>query len=158
MASIYLETYINAPLERVFDLSRSIDLHKLSTKKTNEEAIAGRTAGLIELYETVTWRAKHLGIYQKLTVQIIEYCRPEFFTDVMLKGAFASMKHKHQFKDVDGQTLMIDYFDFTLPLGVLGQFAEFLFLKKYMTDFLVIRNNEIKEVAESERWKELLSI
>lgn len=33
MPKIYLETIVNAPIERVFDLARSIDLHKISTKE-----------------------------------------------------------------------------------------------------------------------------
>ena len=48
---IELLTEINAPIEKCFDLSRSIDLHLESTKQTGEEAIAGRTSGLIELGE-----------------------------------------------------------------------------------------------------------
>jgi hypothetical protein len=94
MAIIKTETVINASIELVFDLSRSIDLHKLSTKGTNEEAIAGVTTGLIGLDEIVTWRAKHLGISQKLTVQIVQYDRPHSFSDKMLKGVFASMHHE----------------------------------------------------------------
>src|SRR5690606_24024605 len=84
MERIYLETIINAPIERVFDLARSIDLHKLSALNTNEKAIAGKTSGLINEGETVTWRAKHLGIYQILTVQITKLERPYFFEDKMV--------------------------------------------------------------------------
>ncbi len=66
MTRIELSTHINAPIERCFDLARSIDLHMESTKQTGEQAIAGRTSGLIGLGETVTWRAKHLGVWQTL--------------------------------------------------------------------------------------------
>ena len=37
MARIFLETFIKAPREQVFDLARNIDLHKLSTADTKEE-------------------------------------------------------------------------------------------------------------------------
>jgi hypothetical protein len=47
MATIILDTIINAPIEKVFDLSRNIDLHIESTKQTGERAIAGRTSGLL---------------------------------------------------------------------------------------------------------------
>ena len=67
MPTIHLQTQINAPRQVVFDLSRSIDVHKLSTAHTNETAVIGLTSGLIKLNETVTWRAKHFGMYQKLT-------------------------------------------------------------------------------------------
>lgn len=64
MPRIVLKTIIRAPIDRCFDLSRSIDLHKVSTEQTNEEAIDGVTSGLISLDESVTWRAKHFGIDQ----------------------------------------------------------------------------------------------
>lgn len=157
MVRIQLHTKINAPVERVFDLSRSIDLHKLSTKGTNEEAIAGRTEGLIELGETVTWRAKHLGVYQKLTVKIIGFKKPLMFEDKMLKGAFKSMRHVHEFEEKDNETIMKDDFVFESPLGFLGKIAEALFLKSYMTRFLKNRNKELKMIAEGNDWKTLLN-
>jgi hypothetical protein len=46
MPTIIIETIIKTDKQIVFDLSRSIDLHKISTKETNEEAIAGVTSGL----------------------------------------------------------------------------------------------------------------
>jgi len=46
---IILLTSIKAPIQIVFDCARSIDIHQLSTAKTNEKAIFGRTSGLCEL-------------------------------------------------------------------------------------------------------------
>ncbi|NQX80887.1 MAG: SRPBCC family protein [Flavobacteriaceae bacterium] len=156
MSEIHLETIISAPLERVFDLSRSIDLHKLSAAHTNEEAIAGRTTGLIELGENVTWRAKHLGVYQNLTVEIVKMDKPTMFEDIMIKGTFKSMRHIHRFIKDGSNTKMIDEFEFESPLGILGKIANSIFLKRYMTKFLIVRNNEIKRIAEGEEWKQLL--
>lgn len=156
MPKIHLQTFIKAKKELVFDLSRSIDLHLLSTKKTNEKAIAGKTSGLMELNDTVTWRAKNLGIYQNLTSKITEFEKPNYFVDEMVKGAFKSFKHRHYFEDLNNGTLMIDIFEYRSPLGFLGKLANKLFLKKHMTSFLIERNNVIKESAESEKWKEIL--
>ena len=156
MPKINLTTTIEAPIERVFDLARSIDLHKLSTKKTNEEAVGGKTSGLIKLGETVTWRAKHFNVYQKLTVEITEYDRPNMFRDVMLKGAFKSMKHLHKFEKEGNNTKMIDVFEFESPFGIIGRLANLLFLKNYMTNFLIERNKELKTYAESEEWRKII--
>ena len=57
MPTIKLETIIKSTIETCFDLSRSIDLHRISTANTNEKAIDGITKGLINLNEFVTWRA-----------------------------------------------------------------------------------------------------
>lgn len=97
MPTIALQTVIAAPPERCFDLARSIDFHVVTAGTTQERAIAGRTTGLIELGERVTWSAKHLGIRQTLTVEITLFDQPLHFQDVMLSGAFAVMRHDHYF-------------------------------------------------------------
>lgn len=156
MPRIELETKINAEQRIVFDLSRSIDLHKISTKHTNETAIAGKTTGLIGLNEWVTWRAKHLGVTQKLTSTITEFKHPNYFADEMLKGAFKSFKHEHYFEQSSKGTLMIDIFTYTSPFGLIGRLADKLFLKNYMKNLLSERNRIVKEFAETDKWKEIL--
>lgn len=157
MVEILLETCIHAPPERVFDLARSIDLHSRSLDWTDEVPVAGRMSGLIGLGETVTWRARHLGVRQHLTSRISAYDRPRYFQDVMVKGAFAWMEHDHWFNPTpDGGTVLRDEFRFAAPLGVLGRIVDALVLRRYMTRFLERRNAVIKRVAESEEWREFL--
>jgi len=151
--TIELSTHINATIERCFDLARSIDLHIISTKQTGEQAIAGRTTGLIELGETVTWRAKHLGVWQTLTSKITEFDYPNSFTDEMVKGAFKSFRHEHLFFAINGQTVMKDIFIFETPYGWLGRLVNYLFLGAYMERLLVKRNQVIKEAAETADFK-----
>ena len=43
---------------------------------------------------------------------------------------------------------MIDVFDYTAPLGLLGRLADALFLRRYMTRLLISRNAYLKQVAE----------
>lgn len=148
---IELATHINAPVERCFDLARSIDLHMESTKQTGEKAIAGRTSGLIELGETVTWRAKHLGVWQTLTSKVTELEYPNYFTDEMVEGAFKSIRHQHLFYAINDQTVMKDIFVFESTYGMLGELANFLFLGWYMENLLKKRNRVIKKAGESDR-------
>lgn len=149
MPTIELITIINAPIEKCFDLARSIDLHMESTRQTGEQAIAGKTSGLIELGETVTWRAKHFGIWQKLTSKITEFDQPNFFADEMVKGAFKNFRHEHYFLSRHEETLMKDIFIFESPGGILGRLFNWLVLKKYMNRLLVKRNKVIKSAAEN---------
>jgi ligand-binding SRPBCC domain-containing protein len=148
MPTIHLSTYIKAPVERCFLFSLSVDLHKLSTQKTNEEAIAGVTKGLMKLGDVVTWRAKHFGIYQNLTSKITAYEAPRYFVSEMQKGAFKKLYHQHLFEEAEGGTVMKDVFEFEAPLGILGSLFATLVLKRYMRGFLEERNRTIKEVAE----------
>ncbi|WP_294198931.1 SRPBCC family protein [uncultured Chryseobacterium sp.] len=150
MAIIRLQTTIQADIRNVFDLARDIDLHQKSTFRTGEKAVAGRTAGLIEQGETVTWKAKHLGIVQTLTTQIISMHKPYHFTDIMLKGAFKSMKHQHLFRQEDRYTVMTDIFEFESPFGIIGKIFNAVFLRNYMKQFLLERNRMIKSAAEAD--------
>jgi len=156
MPLIELETKIDAPQERVFDLARSINAHLAGAHRTSERAIAGRTSGLIDLDETVTWQARHLGITQHLTVRVTAMDRPHSFADEMVRGAFASMRHTHRFRPCDAGTIMHDEFHFTAPLGILGRIAERAFLTRYMRRFLEQRALALKTLAESGEWQRFL--
>ncbi len=157
MPKIEIETRIKSTLEICFDLSRSIDLHKISTAQTNEQAIAGVISGLIGLGETVTWEATHFGLKQRLTSKITAYNRPFHFRDEQVKGAFQSFAHDHYFELDNGLVIMKDVFEFQSPFGVLGKFFNNLVLTNYMTKLLKERNEVIKEFVETDKWKVLLS-
>lgn len=157
MPVITLLTRVKAPIDVVFDLSRSIDLHKISISHTKEEAVGGRVSGLIGMGESVTWKARHFWVTQYLTSKITYYNKPYKFTDEMVKGAFKSFKHEHIFTEENGQTVMKDVFTYTSPFGILGRVADVLFLKKYMAELLRKRNSSIIEFAEdAAKYKKIL--
>lgn len=157
MPKIELTTNIKSTVEICFDLATSIDLHKLSTSGTNEQAITGITSGLIKMNELVTWEATHFGIRQRLTSKITAYDRPFHFRDEQVKGVFKSIKHDHYFENNGNEIIMKDIFEFESPYGVFGQLLNKLILTKYLTKFLIVRNNLIKDFAESEKWKTILN-
>lgn len=149
MPTIYLETYINAPIERCFDLALSVDLHRDSVAHTHERPIAGVTSGVMRLGDTVTWEAVHFGVKQHLTTKITACERPYRFTDEMMRGAFHQMTHLHEFVPQPSGVLMVDRFYFRAPLGVLGWLAEKLVLTRYMRGLLLTRNRYLKQMAEA---------
>jgi ligand-binding SRPBCC domain-containing protein len=148
MPLIELKTVIEADIQICFDLSRDIDFHTKSLEHSKEKAIAGKTNGLIELNEWVTWEAFHFGIKQHLTSKITEFESPNYFVDEMVSGAFKSFKHEHIFTSEGNTTIMIDKFHFQTPFCVLGILANNLFLKRYMITLLKQRNWHLKQEAE----------
>ena len=156
MPIIETVTEIKAPIERCFLLSLSVDLHTQSTSQTNEKAVAGVTTGTLKLNDTVTWRAKHFGIYQNLTSKITAYTYPYSFIDEMVKGPFKRIHHQHLFEQKGEIVLMKDSFEFEAPLGLLGKLFSMLILKGYLQNFLNRRNAYIKKVAEGEEWKDFV--
>ena len=149
MPTIRLTTYIEASVERCFDISLNVDLHRRSVAHTRERPVAGVMRGTMKLGDTVTWEAIHFGVKQHLTTQITSYDRPHSFTDEMIRGVFHSMKHIHEFAPQPPGTLMFDLLSFRAPLGLLGSVAEKLILTRYMRGLLLIRNRYLKQVAET---------
>jgi ligand-binding SRPBCC domain-containing protein len=148
MATIQLITTIAAPVERCFDAARDLDLHLRSMAHTGERAIAGRTSGLIELGESVTWKARHFGVQQRLTSLITAMDRPWHFRDEMTAGAFRELAHDHWFESRDGGTRMVDEVRFRSPYGLVGRLVDWTFMARYLRRLIEGRNLAIKSEAE----------
>jgi ligand-binding SRPBCC domain-containing protein len=160
MITLEETTLIAAPIERCFDLARSVEVHLAGNTHFGEQAVAleGATSGLLNLGDTVTWRARHFLVRQHLTSKITAFDAPTYFQDTMLRGAFRSMQHDHHFRVLrDGRCEMRDAFRFAAPLPPLGRIAEALVLRRYMQALLHERNAVIREIAESPTaWQQYL--
>src|SRR5438105_642673 len=106
MPLIELHTYIEAPVERCFLLSLSVDLHKASAGATGERIVDGVREGIMKEGDTVTWRARHFGITQDLTSVVHSLRPPHYFVDDMTRGAFKKLHHEHRFERDSSGTLM----------------------------------------------------
>jgi len=157
MPHIHIKTVIEAPIERCFDLMRSVEVHTETMNNYDEEAVKGRTSGLFETGDTVVWKARHFGFYQRLQVRIVQCDFPSYFLDEQVSGTFKSFRHEHRLFNEDGVTVMLDDFVYRAPLGPIGKLADLLFLEKYMQDLLESRADIIKRIAESAEWRNYLS-
>lgn len=145
MTEIILTTSISAPIQKVFNCSRDIDFHTKSAAQTKETAIAGVTSGLIGYLEQVTWRGKHFGIWFTHTSKITAFKNPVYFVDEMVKGRFKRFKHEHYFSQEAAATTMKDVITYEIPYGLVGEIFNQLVLKKHLINFLMLRNQYIKE-------------
>jgi ligand-binding SRPBCC domain-containing protein len=153
METIRLATWIDAPVERCFLLSLSIDLHLASAGRTREQAIDGVTTGLIGEGETVTFQGRHFGMRLRHTSRI-EMLRPySYFRDVMVAGAFRHFEHEHHFAAMDDGTRMRDEIRFSTGWGAIGR----ILARRRLMAFLIERSEAIRRVAESEEWRRYLT-
>jgi len=127
---LVVETLIAAPRELVFDLARDVDAHTRSASFSRERAVPpGRTSGLLEPGDSVTFEGKHFGLRQRFTVHITEMERPMRYVDEATHPAFRSLRHVHEFEEVDGGTLMRDTLEWTSPFGIFAGW----FLRRFVT-------------------------
>ncbi|MFF7681801.1 SRPBCC family protein [Microbacterium sp. NPDC007973] len=134
-----LETHVAARPDAVFDLARDIGAHVASMRDSGERAIAGTTEGPMRLGDTVTFRARHLGVWFTLTARISEMHAPSRFVDEQVRGPFRSFRHEHRFEETTGgETKMTDTIELASP--VFGVIVERLILVPYLRRLIARRN------------------
>jgi ligand-binding SRPBCC domain-containing protein len=148
MRRLVVTTVVAAPAEVVFDLSLDLDLHRASMARSQERAIGGVRSGSIGLGESVTWRARHLGIWWTMTSRIDELDRPKRFVDAQVDGPFGSFRHEHRYTPVDDGTTMTDLVDIAAPFGWMGRPFEPL-IAAYLRRLLTVRSAAIAARAEA---------
>ncbi|GAA2843078.1 hypothetical protein FB468_0869 [Leucobacter komagatae] len=142
MASTFtVTTHARVPLEDLFDASLSVDEHTASMSASRERAIAGVTSGDMRLGESVTWRARHFGVWFTMTSKITALDRPNFFVDEQQRGPFKRFRHEHHFERVGEMTVMRD--TITLAAPVVGVLAERLVLVPYLRKLIRERNEHL---------------
>ncbi len=134
--TLLTETPISA--QALFDLSLDIDAHVMSMSQSGERAVAGVTSGRIGLGDTVTWRARHFGIWWTMTSQITALDEPTHFVDQQVRGPFRSFIHEHRFEQFPTGSRMTDIITIASP--VLGSLAERLVLVPYLRRLIAKRN------------------
>lgn len=138
VSRLELVTRARCTAERLFDESLSIDAHVGSMRASGETAVAGVTSGQIGLGETVTWRARHFGVWFTMTSKITELDRPSGFVDEQVRGPFRRFHHEHTFRQEGDETVMTDAV--TLASPIFGRLAERLVLVPYLRRLLRQRN------------------
>ena len=143
--AVYFEctTRTSTPKSELFDLARSIDVHKDSMARSREDAVAGVRSGLISLGEEVTWRAWHFGIPFRITSRITQMEAPGYFVDEQIKGPFRRFRHVHEFSEDAEGTRMVDRIEFAAPFGPVGRVAEKLVLGRYLRRLIEARNRHL---------------
>ena len=157
MPKIHTTTFIAAPVERVFDLSRHIALYKLIFQSRKEKLTSGAASTLVGKNETVTIVAKHAGRARMMMMKITTLQRPLLFIEEQVKGDLQHYKHEHHFKAVQNGTIVIDILEFGTPKDVIGKIFGKVYFKKYLEELLRKRTELVRSYAETEKWRAVLS-
>ena len=149
MTWLIVVTRIEAPAEVCFDLARSVDAHTETSAFTKERVVPpGRTSGLLECGDLVTFQGVHFGLRQRFTAKIAEMERPRYFVDELVRSAFRSLRHIHDFREEGGATVMTDALEWVSPFGFLGRLADVIAVRRHMRRFLVRKQGILKQMAE----------
>ena len=151
METIRVATWIDAPVERCFLLSLSLDVHAASVGSSWTNAKGRVAAGLLREGETVTLPGRPFGVLRH-TCRVDELRPHSYFRDVMITGNFRHFVHEHHFAPMNDGTRVRDEIRFSSRWGSVGN----LLARKRLRAYLMERGAAIKRIAESDEWKRYL--
>lgn len=156
MANIHLTTFIEAPTERVFDLTRNLAVYKYVFNSRQEKFTSQSSTNLLTKGETVSIIATHLGRQRLTTLKVTTFERPLFMVEEQVKGDLTEYRHEHHFKPIDNGTIVIDLIEFGPPRDFVGRYLGKIYLKNYLEELTRRRNEVIRSYAETEKWRVVL--
>jgi ligand-binding SRPBCC domain-containing protein len=145
--------HIDAPIERCFLLSTSVEL---VARTLGMKPVAGKRVGLVRGGDQLEWRGWKFGLPQRHETLITKFEPPEFFEDAMASGRFKSFAHMHEFTAIGGQVLLKDTVRFEMPLGFAGRLVGKYVLVPHIRYLLQQRFQLLKRTAESEEWRKYI--
>jgi ligand-binding SRPBCC domain-containing protein len=90
-----------------------------------------------------------LGIPLNWQTEIFKVDKPHSFADRQLKGPYKIWEHTHTFIQKENGTLMIDELKYQIPLGILGDLAHSIFVKKKVTEIFKFRERALEKIFGS---------
>lgn len=86
------------------------------------------------------------GFTTKWVTEITHVKKGHYFVDEQRFGPYALWHHKHFIKKIDEGVEMEDIIDYKIPLGILGQLAHPLLVKKQLLEIFKYREEKLKEL------------
>jgi ligand-binding SRPBCC domain-containing protein len=97
--------------------------------------------------QIITYTVKPvLGIPLFWMTEITHVEDRKFFVDEQRVGPYAIWHHQHHFKSVPGGVEMTDLVHYKVPLGILGDLANLLFVRSQLEGIFNYRWNKLEEV------------
>ncbi len=96
--------------------------------------------------QIITYTVRPLwGIPLFWMTEITHVREGEFFVDEQRVGPYALWHHQHHFKPIEGGVEMTDLVHYRLPLGILGDLAQRLFVRRQLEEIFDYRYRVLEQ-------------
>ena len=87
-----------------------------------------------------------LNIPLKWVTEITHVVRDNYFVDEQRFGPYSLWHHKHFLREIEGGIEMEDIIHYKIPLGFIGEFLNYLFIKSQLNEIFEYRKNKLIEI------------
>ncbi|MFN7954483.1 MAG: SRPBCC family protein [bacterium] len=93
----------------------------------------------------IDYEIRLFGAPMRWRTRIAAFEPPHRFVDEQLRGPYRTWVHTHEFHEVEGGTLIVDRVQYQLPLGLLGDLAHALWVRRTLERIFDHRGTVIAE-------------
>ena len=142
------QVYIDRPPEVVWAFHTDLSNHPRTCPPRNREQVLKGLNEPLHEGSRLVFRARHAGFWRTLEAEIAEWNPPASFVSRQVRGPFRSWTHRHKFAPFQRGTLMTDQIEYRPPFGLLGLFADRLWLGSYLDRLFAYRQQTAKRLLE----------
>ena len=123
------------------------NLEEITPEDMTFQLTSGNGDEKIHAGQILTYKVAPIGGIKLFWMTEITHVQPgEFFVDEQRKGPYSMWHHQHHFKPVPGGVEMTDLLHYQVPLGILGDFANWLFVRKQVQAIFDFRWKKLEEM------------
>jgi ligand-binding SRPBCC domain-containing protein len=136
------ELIASCPLLQTFDVFKNpLNLAKITPNWLNFQVITKDVK--MQKGAEIEYIIKWLGLPMHWKTLISDYQPPLLFVDEQAEGPYALWRHRHTFAETPEGTKVGDHVEYALPLGVFGQIAHAVMVKRQLEAIFKFRQREI---------------
>lgn len=151
MGKIYrlqYEQVLNVSLEEAWKFfSAAENLQRITPTYMGFNITSPQTGKPVYAGQIITYKIRPvMNIPLGWVTEITHVKEGEYFIDEQRRGPYGLWHHQHHFEVVAGGVKMTDIVHYELPLGILGNIAHGLFVRKQLADIFQYRKEKISEM------------
>ena len=154
MIKIYKKSvtqFIDKPLDVVFSFfAKPENLRRITPSTLDFQILTPTPISMVE-GTVIDYNIKVMGIRVHWRTLITSYNPPTQFVDEQTKGPYLLWIHTHTFKIKDEGVEIHDCIEYSIPLGLLGRFVHFLWIKRKLDQIFDFRRRKIEEIFNSDK-------
>jgi ligand-binding SRPBCC domain-containing protein len=141
---------IPRPLDEVFNFFKQPDnLEKITPSSVGFTILTPRPITM-QVGTVLEYTIRLLGLPVRWTTLISVYDPPHRFVDVALAGPYSFWHHTHTFEKNDQGTIMSDEVHYSLPFGIFGRIAHFLWVERQLEHIFNYRMRIIADLLKND--------
>jgi ligand-binding SRPBCC domain-containing protein len=136
---------LEQPLERVFEFfARAGNLERITPPWLSFELLGPEPAEM-RIGTLIDYRLRLHGLPLRWTSRIEEWEPGAGFVDRQLRGPYGLWHHRHTFEREGSDTLIGDTVHYGMPLGLLGEAAHPVFVRRDLERIFDFRQTAVRE-------------